>query len=111
LFKSQTDLPTSETPTPQGWSVRPASLGSQYPTVGVWQRALPLLNGFTGFAGRFVYEQSGTGATAFQPGKLDKTEAAESCTYSPNLQRPFGKPTLVCRKTSKLKLKTVRRGV
>jgi hypothetical protein len=63
LFKSQTDLPTSETPTPQAWSVRPASLGSQYPTVGVWQRALPLLNGFTGFAGRFVYEQSGTGTT------------------------------------------------
>ncbi len=63
LFKSQTDLPAVETPTPQGWSLGPSGLGSQYPTIGLWERAFPLLNGFVGFAGRFVYEQAGTGTT------------------------------------------------
>jgi len=63
LFKSQTDQPASESPIPQGWSLGPATMGSQYPTFGIWERALPLLNGFIGFAGRFVYEQSGTGTT------------------------------------------------
>ena len=41
LFKSQTDLPAAETPTAQGWSVGPSSLGSIYPTVGLWERAFP----------------------------------------------------------------------
>jgi hypothetical protein len=62
LFKSQTDVPSIETPAPQGWEVKPYS-GSQYPTYGAWQRSFPLRNAFVGYAGRFVYEQSGAGAT------------------------------------------------
>jgi hypothetical protein len=63
LFKSSTDIPTLEIPSPQGWAIQPFS-GSQYPTYGAWQRSLPLLNGFVGYAGRFVFEQSGPPTSA-----------------------------------------------
>jgi hypothetical protein len=63
LFKSQTGLPTSESPIPQGWSLGSPANGSLLPTYGLWARTLPPLNGFIGFSERFVYEQSGGPAT------------------------------------------------
>jgi hypothetical protein len=60
LFRSRTDKPPSESVLPQGWWTGP---GSTLPTYGLWERVLPPVNSFTGFAGRFVYEQSGGPAT------------------------------------------------
>lgn len=56
LFKSASDLPLAESVISNGWVV-----GS--PTLAVWGRTFPLLDGFVGFAGRFVYEQSGGAPT------------------------------------------------
>jgi hypothetical protein len=61
LFKAPTDVPASEVPAPTSpyW-------GAVYPsanaTVGLWQRTLPqsqTVQGYSEFAGRFVYEQNG----------------------------------------------------
>lgn len=61
LFKSLTDKPTGETPAFTGtWATLP---GSTLPTASFWQRAFPVLSGFVGFAGRFVYEQPGGAPT------------------------------------------------
>lgn len=60
LFKSQTDNPASESVVAQGWITGP---GNTYPSYGVWKRVLPPINSFVGYAGRFVYEQSGGPAT------------------------------------------------
>lgn len=60
LFKSATDKPPSESVVFQGWTTYS---GDTLPTVALWERDLPLLDGFVGFAGRFVYEQSGGTAT------------------------------------------------
>jgi hypothetical protein len=60
LFKSQMDKPPIESPLPQGWWTGP---GSTLPTYGQWERVLPTVNSFIGYAGRFVYEQSGGAAT------------------------------------------------
>ncbi|HEV2386751.1 MAG TPA: IPT/TIG domain-containing protein [Candidatus Acidoferrales bacterium] len=66
LFKGQVDLPDYESPTGTGFVIKPHS-GSQYPTFGAWYRTLPPYisnnTSFSRFVGRFVYEQSGTGAT------------------------------------------------
>jgi len=61
LFKSQTDLPPSETPAIPGWAAVNGSINATY---GSWQRTFPPLGGFIGYAGRFLYEQTGAaGAT------------------------------------------------
>ena len=62
LFKSQTDIPTTESPQFLGWL---ATNGSQDPTYGAWQRVLPLsTDGLVNFSGRFVFEQFAPGAGA-----------------------------------------------
>ncbi len=61
LFKSQTDLPASETPMPvsPGWQIYNNS-GSTAATYSAWERTLVALpGGPPSFAGRFVYEQQG----------------------------------------------------
>jgi hypothetical protein len=62
LFKSQTDLPTTESPEFLGWL---ATNGSQDPTYGAWQRVLPQsTDGLVQFSGRFVFEQRAPGGSA-----------------------------------------------
>jgi hypothetical protein len=56
LFKSQTEIPNTESPAFLGWLV--VNL-SPDPTYGAWQRTLPLSSdGIIEFSGRFVFEQS-----------------------------------------------------
>lgn len=57
LFKSQTDIPSTETPLFRGWI--PIELSLFDTTVGAWARILPVTaDGLTAFPGRFVYEQN-----------------------------------------------------
>lgn len=62
LWKSETDLPTSDSPffdSSDPWTNIQGS-GSQYATYGNWDHAVsPFFNGYVEFAGRFVFEQSG----------------------------------------------------
>lgn len=60
LFKSGTDVPYGEAVAFQGWWAGP---GPTLPTYGLWERDLPAHTLNAGFAGRFVYEQSGGAAT------------------------------------------------
>jgi len=59
LFKSQTDMPSTESPGFLGWV---AANQSPDPTHGAWQRTMPLSSdGLTEFPGRFVFEQVAPG--------------------------------------------------
>ncbi len=73
LFKSATDLPLVETAAfSNEWVTAPLST---LPTLAVFGRTFPFLDGFVGFAGRFVYEQSGGAPT-------------DMCWYSPGDPQP-----------------------
>ncbi len=67
LFKSATDQPSGETPTFDSWGLGPSWDASVNPTFGEWSRQFPeVLSGgnlLVEFAGRFVYEQNGAGAS------------------------------------------------
>ena len=72
LFKSQTEVPSTETPQFLGWAADAVddhldpSFDANDPdlqTQGAWQRTLPLSsNGVAKFAGRFVVEQNAASA-------------------------------------------------
>ncbi len=67
LWKSQTDLPALDSPSPDSsnpWVICPQS-GSPYTTCGAWQHIVSAItaNKYVEFAGRFVFEQSGGAPT------------------------------------------------
>ncbi len=60
LFKDRPDIPPSAPVTSEGWTTLS---GSTLQTAVLWERTFASLNGFVGYAGRFVYEQPDGTAT------------------------------------------------